>query len=140
MSNAGSMEKSPIPQKMVSTTDETTMERWLRITKLPNSSNRLPIYPSKLFDISAAGSRSLPNDNRMGVSSRQVSSTASRQSEVLMPMARIGTIFIDRNVIMAATVVSPDSNTPQPVSPTASLMDSLRLPVSTNCVLKKLYR
>ena len=57
-----------------------------------------------------------------------------------MPMARIGTIFIDKNVIIAATVVSPDSNTPQPVSLMASLMDSLRLPVSTNCVLKKLYR
>ena len=65
-------------------------------------------------------------------------STASRHSDVLMPMAFIGTISMERNVIMAATVVSPDNSTPQPVSPIASAMDNLRLPVSTKRVLKKL--
>lgn len=80
------------------------------------------------------------NDNRRGVMKRQVSNTASRLIDVLRPIACMGTMFMERNVIMAATVVSAESDTPQPVSPIASMMDCLRLPVSTKRVLKKLYR
>src|SRR3712207_7846069 len=50
--SAGSMKKSPMPQKMVRATDDTTNDRWLRITKPPNRSNRLPMNPSKLLDMS----------------------------------------------------------------------------------------
>ena len=96
------------------------------------------MYPSKVFDILAAGLRFLPNESTIGVRKRQVRSTESRQMEVLMPIALIGTIFIERKVIMAATVVSPESETPHPVSDTASITDSLRLPVLTKLVLKKL--
>ena len=88
----------------------------------------------------ACGFLPLPSDSSTGVTTRHVSSTDSRQSEVFRPMAFIGTMLMERNVIIAATVVSPESNTPQPVSPTASVMEALRLPVSTNRVLKKLYR
>jgi len=38
----------------------------------------------------------------------------------------MGTIFMDRKVIIAAMVVNPDNKTPHPVSPTASVMEALR--------------
>ena len=53
-------------------------------------------------------------------------------------MACMGTIFMAKKVAIAAMVVSPESNTPQPVEPTASTTDVRRRPVCTNRVLKKL--
>ena len=84
------------------------------------------------------GFRLRPNDNNTGVMKRQVPKTPSKQSEVLSPMACMGTIFIDKKVAIAAMVVSAESNTPQPVEPTASTTDARRRPVCTNRVLKKL--
>ena len=129
-----------MPQKSVMATETMNIGRWRRRTKLPNCSNRPPTYPSRLLDTSMLGLRSFPNESITGVTIRQVINTESRHSEVFTPIACMGTIFMDRKVIIAAMVVNPDNKTPHPVSPTASVMEALRLPVSTNRVLKKLYR
>ena len=65
----------------------------------------------------------------IGVINRQVNNTESRHSVVFIPMAFIGTIFMARKDIIAATVVTQASVTPQPVPSKDAIIDSLRFPV-----------